>query len=69
METFEEIGIDPSESHEDLVILVDEIQAADPKGLRTLAYAWQHLQAEGADVPAAGLTAGCRTPRTRSRRR
>lgn len=41
-----------------LVILVDEIQAADPEGLRTLAYAWQHLQAEGADVPAAVLAAG-----------
>lgn len=47
-----------SEAHTGLVILVDEIQAADPEGLRTLAYAWQHLQAEGSDVPAAVLTAG-----------
>ncbi|MGH1549613.1 ATP-binding protein [Leifsonia poae] len=41
-----------------LIILVDEIQAADSDGLRTLAYAWQHLQAEGADVPAAVFAAG-----------
>lgn len=41
-----------------LIILIDEVQAADPEGLRTLAYAWQHLQAEGADVPAAVFTAG-----------
>lgn len=41
-----------------LVILIDEIQAADAAGLRTLAYAWQHLQAEGADVPAAVFAAG-----------
>ncbi|MCS5717871.1 ATP-binding protein [Herbiconiux sp. CPCC 205763] len=41
-----------------LVILIDEIQAADASGLRTLAYAWQHLQAEGIDVPAAVFAAG-----------
>lgn len=41
-----------------LVILIDEIQSADPSGLRTLVYAWQHLQAEGADVPAAVFAAG-----------
>jgi hypothetical protein len=41
-----------------LVILIDEIQSADPAGLRTLVYAWQHLQAEGADVPAAVFAAG-----------
>ncbi|WP_069712702.1 ATP-binding protein [Curtobacterium sp. ER1/6] len=41
-----------------LVILVDEIQSADPEGLRILVYAWQHLQAEGADVPAAVFAAG-----------
>ncbi|RUQ10117.1 ATP-binding protein [Curtobacterium sp. HSID17257] len=41
-----------------LVILVDEIQSADAAGLRTLVYAWQHLQAEGADVPAAVFAAG-----------
>ncbi|MCU1526736.1 MAG: hypothetical protein JWP75_499 [Frondihabitans sp.] len=41
-----------------LVILVDEIQAADAAGLRTLAYAWQHLQAEGTDIPAAVFAAG-----------
>lgn len=46
------------EGHSGLVILIDEIQSADPEGLRTLAYAWQHLQAEGEDVPAAVLTAG-----------
>ena len=41
-----------------LVLFVDEIQSADPAGLRTLAYAWQHLQSEGQDVPAAVFAAG-----------
>jgi hypothetical protein len=41
-----------------LVIFIDEIQAADQHGLRTLGYAWQHLQSEGADVPAAVFAAG-----------
>jgi hypothetical protein len=41
-----------------LIIFVDEIQAADSVGLRTLAYAWQHLQAEGRNVPAAVFAAG-----------
>lgn len=41
-----------------LVLFVDEIQSADPAGLRALATAWQHLQAEGADVPAALFAAG-----------
>lgn len=46
------------DEHSGLVILIDEIQSADAEGLRTLAYTWQHLQAEGADVPAAVYTAG-----------
>ncbi len=41
-----------------LVLFVDEIQSADPAGLRTLAYAWQHLQSEGRDIPAAVFAAG-----------
>lgn len=41
-----------------VVLFVDEIQAADHAGLRTLAYAWQHLQAEGLDVPAGIFAAG-----------
>lgn len=41
-----------------LVLFVDEIQAADPLGLRILAYAWAHLQAERPDVPAAVFAAG-----------
>lgn len=41
-----------------LVMLIDEIQSADTAGLRTLVYAWQHLQAEGSDVPAAVFAAG-----------
>jgi hypothetical protein len=41
-----------------LVIFIDEVQSADSAGLRTLAYAWQHLQSEGSDVPAAVYTAG-----------
>lgn len=46
------------EGHGGLVLLVDEIQAADPVGLRTLAYVWQHLQSEGEDVPVAVFAAG-----------
>ena len=41
-----------------LVLFVDEIQAADSDGLRTLAYTWQHLQSEGEDVPLAVFAAG-----------
>lgn len=41
-----------------LMIFIDEIQSADAEGLRTLLYAWQHLQAEGDDVPAAVFAAG-----------
>ena len=44
--------------HRAAVILIDEAQSADPAGLRALAYAWQHLQAEGQDVPAAVFAAG-----------
>ena len=41
-----------------VVLFVDEIQAADPEGLRTLAYTWQHMQSEAADSPAAVFAAG-----------
>lgn len=41
-----------------LVLFVDEIQSADPDGLRALAYAWQHMQSENPDLPLIGLTAG-----------
>ena len=41
-----------------LVLFVDEIQSADPDGLRALAYAWQHMQSENPDVPLLALTAG-----------
>jgi hypothetical protein len=41
-----------------LALIIDEIQAADPVGLRVLAYAWQHLQAEGSGIPAAIFSAG-----------
>ncbi|MDO5670371.1 MAG: AAA family ATPase [Corynebacterium sp.] len=44
--------------HHGLVIFVDEIQAADDDGLRALAYAWQHMQSEAADLPVMALTAG-----------
>jgi hypothetical protein len=47
-----------SDHHTGLILFIDEIQAADPIGVRTLAYAWQHLQAEGADIPAAVFAAG-----------
>lgn len=46
------------EQHTGLVLLIDEIQGGDAGGLRTLAYAWQHLQAEGSDIPAAVFSAG-----------
>lgn len=47
-----------AEDYTGLVIFVDEIQAADAPGLMTLGYAWQHLQSEGGDVPAAVFAAG-----------
>lgn len=46
------------EKHTGLALFIDEIQEADRDGLRTLAYAWQHLQSEGQDVPAAVFAAG-----------
>jgi hypothetical protein len=46
------------EGRSGVVLFVDEIQAADPEGLRTLAYTWQHMQSEGPDVPAAIFAAG-----------
>lgn len=39
-------------------VFVDEVQAADRGGLRILAYALQHLQAEGLDVPVGVFAAG-----------
>ena len=41
-----------------LVIFVDELQAADPVGIRALGYAWQHMQAEAPGLPAAVFAAG-----------
>lgn len=41
-----------------LAVFIDEIQSADADGLRALAYAWQHLQAEEPTLPAAVFTAG-----------
>ncbi|WP_257162307.1 hypothetical protein [Corynebacterium cystitidis] len=41
-----------------LVIFIDEVQAADPEGIRALAYAWQHMQSEAQDVPIMAVTAG-----------
>ena len=41
-----------------LVLLVDEFQSADAESLRTVAYAWQELQAAESPVPAALLGAG-----------
>ncbi|MDQ2748579.1 MAG: ATP-binding protein [Actinomycetota bacterium] len=41
-----------------VVLFIDEIQSADPEGMRTLGYAWQHLQSEGSDIPAAVFAAG-----------
>ncbi|MCL2780924.1 MAG: ATP-binding protein, partial [Actinomycetia bacterium] len=47
-----------AEEHTGLVVFIDEIQSADPDGLRTLAYAWQHLQSEAPDLRAAVFAAG-----------
>lgn len=41
-----------------LILFVDEVQSADADGIRTLAYAWQHLQAEAPEIPAAVYAAG-----------
>jgi hypothetical protein len=41
-----------------LILFVDEVQSADAEGIRTIAYAWQHLQAEAPTVPAAVYAAG-----------
>lgn len=56
--TFEDVIRETAAQSHGLVLFIDEIQAADPTGLRTLVYAWQHLQAEGSDVPAAVFAAG-----------
>lgn len=34
-----------------LVVFIDELQAADAVGIRALAYAWQHMQAEAPNCP------------------
>lgn len=39
-----------------IVLLLDELQNADPEGLRTVAFAWQEMQ--GSDTPAAFVAAG-----------
>jgi hypothetical protein len=41
-----------------LIIFIDEVQSADAVGLKALAYAWQHLQAEPDGVPAIVIAAG-----------
>lgn len=40
------------------VIFIDELQAGDRSGLRALAYAWQHLQADPEGLPLALVCAG-----------
>lgn len=37
---------------------MDEVQSSDADSLRTISYAWQHLQAEGRDVAAGLFAAG-----------
>ena len=44
--------------HRGLVLLVDELQSADALSIRTMAYAWQELQATPRDAPAVLLAAG-----------
>jgi hypothetical protein len=44
-----------------VALFIDEIQDADRSGLRVLTQGWQHLQAEGPEVPAAVFAAGLPT--------
>lgn len=44
--------------HSGLVILIDEVQAADAASLRTISYAWQHFQSERRMLPVALFAAG-----------
>lgn len=46
------------EGQRGLVLLIDEIQAADPGGLACLAHTWQNLQRTASDVPLAIFAAG-----------
>ncbi|MET3944996.1 hypothetical protein JOF50_001795 [Corynebacterium mucifaciens] len=41
-----------------LIVFVDEIQSADPDGIRAYAYAWQHMQSEQQDLAMATYAAG-----------
>lgn len=41
-----------------LIIFIDEVQSADAVGLKALAYAWQHLQAQPEGIPAIVIAAG-----------
>ncbi|MGB8407270.1 MAG: ATP-binding protein [Mycobacterium sp.] len=41
-----------------LIIFIDEVQSADAVGLKALAYAWQHLQAQPDGIPAIVIAAG-----------
>lgn len=41
-----------------LIFFVDEVQEADADGIRTISYAWQHLQAESPSTPTALFAAG-----------
>lgn len=41
-----------------LIIFIDEVQGADAVGLKALAYAWQHLQAQADGIPAIVIAAG-----------
>lgn len=51
-------GDNSSKKGKGLLILIDEIQAAGPEGMRAFAYAWQHMQAENPDLPAMTIAAG-----------
>lgn len=44
--------------HSGLVILIDEVQAADAASLRTISYAWQHFQSERRTLPVSLFMAG-----------
>lgn len=41
-----------------LILFIDEIQESDPEGLKSLSYAWQHMQTETAELPIMLFTAG-----------
>lgn len=53
-------GVHAAQEHNKtgIAIFIDEVQSSDAESLRTIGYAWQHLQAEGQDVAVGIFAAG-----------